>query len=1072
MIIAILLVAFALPAWSLTNLLPNPSMGDADGDGVADEWDPNIHEADGAEGELAIDTEIARSGGTSQRIEHTSDNAAWIRISQDGLKARPEATYRVEAWVRATGAWTVILYEFAGEGEEYITNTVGQGAATDGWQRVSGTVTTQQTTNALKLSLISNGPGTVWFDDAALVMIAERPSLRVPMVDAAPRIDGDLADAAWESAGVAGDFMVLGGEGERAEVGTRALVCFDAEAVYIAFECQEPNIEALVTDAQEDSSAVWGDDCVEAFLDTEHERSGYVHLGVSASGAKWQERRMEARFYTTWYGTGTGGEVPMPQWTAAARVDDGAWFAELRLPFSEVGGRPSPGVTWGASFCRTRRATGEEQNSTWSYTPGEFYAVPERFGTLAFAGGRAKAPVEVSRHRDYRPPKPTVIPQPQSLTWREGAFRPDTDTVIAPVSEEHEMAARMLQADVHERFLLPLAIEAGGRPGPNTIAIRVAKGGDLPPEGYRLTVTGQGIDVAGADVRGAFHGVQTLRQMLTRDARGPMVYACEVRDWPDTGWRAWHVAGPRAPELDIYREFIDFLALLKYNTICLEVNDKLQYESHPEIARDDAPSKQQLRELVEYARERHFRIFPQLATFAHFGYVLRHEEWRHLAEAQETTLGHRSLFNYCPSHPETYPLVFDLMDELIDVFGSDYFHIGHDEATFDDIGTCPRCRDQDPAELFVGDIVKLHDHLAERGIRTLMWGDMFLPSHNGMKYGTAAVTDELRETAARSQDILICDWHYSPTHDFDETLSYWEEHGFEALGCPWYHPLNVWGFARAVHEHEAVGMLGTTWSAVGTDVHGLPHVPVGWVLGAENCWSVGAPEIDRLGYHPIPAFNRLWRLNQHPQPRRFMLVDIAPFCNESTIDTQRKPGWMRLGPEYDLRALPTGRTWIGDTPFQLVDPAANEGRSCVMLADAETPTDAYPVSVWEIPVGTRARGVRFLHTTSVPDQRVSHIYDRQRNRPGRVGHYTICYADGSEVTAELRFEANISDWNSQRGPVRAVDLWQGHTQAGALATLAVWEWENPKPDLEIASISMTSAEAEVQPVLLGVTLVP
>ncbi|MGC9317137.1 MAG: hypothetical protein ACP5KN_03770, partial [Armatimonadota bacterium] len=88
----ILLVAFALPAWSLTNLLSNPSMVDADGDGVADDWSPNIHADEGAEGELAIDTEIAHSGGTSQRIEHTSDNAAWIRINKDGLKAQPEAT--------------------------------------------------------------------------------------------------------------------------------------------------------------------------------------------------------------------------------------------------------------------------------------------------------------------------------------------------------------------------------------------------------------------------------------------------------------------------------------------------------------------------------------------------------------------------------------------------------------------------------------------------------------------------------------------------------------------------------------------------------------------------------------------------------------------------------------------------------------------------------------------------------------------------------------------------------------------------------------------------------------------
>lgn len=103
---------------------------------------------------------------------------------------------------------------------------------------------------------------------------------------------------------------------------------------------------------------------------------------------------------------------------------------------------------------------------------------------------------------------------------------------------------------------------------------------------------------------------------------------------------------------------------------------------------------------------------------------------------------------------------------------------------------------------------------------------------------------------------------------------------------------------------------------------------------------------------------------------------------------------------------------------------------------------------------------------------MTHIYDRQGKRPGRVGHYVISYADGTEETAELRYEANISDWNSRRGPAQAVDLWQGKTSAGALATLGVWEWENPHPDREVTSVSMVSAEAELQPILLGVTVVP
>jgi len=587
----------------------------------------------------------------------------------------------------------------------------------------------------------------------------------------------------------------------------------------------------------------------------------------------------------------------------------------------------------------------------------------------------------------------------------------------------------------------------------------------LKPEGDRLVVQPQRVEVAGADTRGAFYGTQTLRQMLGGDAKGPLFHGCVVTDWPDNAWRGWHLGGPSQADLPLYREFIDLLALLKYNTLCLEVNGRLQYESHPKIAAGGSPTKDELRELVAYAKQRHLEVFPQLASFAHFGYVLNNPDYRHLAEAEQTTLGHQNLFNYCPSQPETYEVVFALMDELIEVFGSAYFHIGHDEATFDDIGTCPRCQGKDPAHLFAGDVIKLHDYLADQGITTLLWGDMFLPTHNGQKYGTAAVTDEL------PKDLIICDWHYSPTHDNDASLRYWEEHGFRALGCPWYEPLNVWDWGRQVKEHGALGYLGTTWSGLANDFTRMPHLAMAWVIGAENCWSVEKPPIAQIPYQPVPVFNALRRLGQ-AAPQSFQVVDLGPFCNESTRDSERRDGWLGLGPQYDLRGLPTGQTWIGSTPFELVDPARNAGKSCVMLPDEATPPEVYPESVWEIPVGQPARALRFLHTCSVPKQKVRALYDRDRQNPTRIGWYTISYADGTEAKQDLIYQANISDWNSQQGPVQAVDLWQGRTQAGSLVTLAVWEWANPKPEVEVSSVSITSSVGAVRPVLLGLTVVP
>lgn len=189
--------------------------------------------------------------------------------------------------------------------------------------------------------------------------------------------------------------------------------------------------------------------------------------------------------------------------------------------------------------------------------------------------------------------------------------------------------------------------------------------------------------------------------------RGPFVRCALIRDEPALKWRGWHMSSPRAADIPACRQLVETLALLKYNTIVWEVDGDLQYEKHPDIAPAGAPTKAQLRELVDFAKTRRFEVIPQLATFAHFGYVLQRPAYRQLAESQKSTKGFESLFNYCPSNPDVYPLVFDLMSDLVDVFQPRYFHIGHDEASFDDIGVCERCKGTDPWVLWAQDVNKL-----------------------------------------------------------------------------------------------------------------------------------------------------------------------------------------------------------------------------------------------------------------------------------------------------------------------------------------------------------------------------
>ncbi len=1069
-LLTLLLACLALqPAHALTNLLANPSLEGRAGETAPASWDPEVHSAEGAVGTFTVDTAVKHSGASSQRIDHTSEGG-WVRLSQEDIPARPDALYRLSVWVLSQGHFSVLAYEFRGS-QPYVTVRVAEGGPTAGWQEVSKVFTTSRDAVSMKVSLIADGRGTVWFDDASLVEVSERPLIRAPHVAAGPPAEGNPDDPSWKRAPATEGFYGLGKGGEPAPVQTCARVLCDDQALFLLLDCAEPNVPGLVRKTHDEDEEVWGDDCVEVFLARPEDPAGTLHLGVGAGGGKWQERTAGKQWYRNWF-SWFPAEGPEPKWQAAAQLRAGGWWAQLRLPYEALGGPPRPGTAWRLQLCRVRRAGGQEEDSTWSYTDGNKFAVPERFGSLIFSAPPGPPPALLKRPVDADTFEPLILPRPLQAQWDPGAFRFGPGTVILAEGARGERPAQrpeaeLLQADLKARFglspeivtALPAASDA------QVISLSGAPDASAPPgeEAYRLRVLPRRIDLAARSPRGRLYGVETLRQMLARDDRGPFARCGVVTDAPALAWRGWHMSLPRAADLPACKRLVDVLALLKYNTLVWEVDGDLQYSTHPDLARESALTKAQLRELVDYCKLRRFEVIPQLATFSHFDYILRRPPYQALAESPRPTQGgHEALYNYCPCNPEVYRLVFDLMGEITEIFQPRYFHIGHDEASSDDIGTCPRCRGQEPWRLFAADVIKLDGWIKQHGMRTVMWGDQLLAQDNGgLPLDTAKATDLL------PKDILIFDWHYEPNHAYDRTLTYFRQHGFQVVGCPWYEPVNAYAYALAARRVGALGYCGTTWEGVPGTALRMPHLPTAWVVGAEGAWGPGFVPLSALPYQPVAEFNRLWRLGERELPRRFRCLDLAGFCNERTVDTDRGDGWMGEGPQYDLRALPGGIQWVGGVPFRLAEGATAGARTCLMLADATTRPGLYPEAIYEIPVGRRTPALYFLHTCSVPPTRQRQLY--AEHNPTLLGAYVVTYQDGRQEKIPLRYLANIHDWNGQRGPAQALGVWEGKTAGGALVSLGAVEWRNPRPEEPIRSLDFTSALSSARPVLLALT---
>ena len=118
--------------------------------------------------------------------------------------------------------------------------------------------------------------------------------------------------------------------------------------------------------------------------------------------------------------------------------------------------------------------------------------------------------------------------------------------------------------------------------------------------------------------------------------------------------------------------------------------------------------------------------------------------------------------SYCPSNPKSYEILFDLIDEIVDVFSPrEYVHMGHDEVY--QIGVCPRCKGKSPADLLAEDVNRIHAYLAKKGLKMMIWADMF---QKVTKYQTSAALDQIPD------DIILLDfvWYFHMNEDIEDNL--------------------------------------------------------------------------------------------------------------------------------------------------------------------------------------------------------------------------------------------------------------------------------------------------------------
>ncbi len=260
---------------------------------------------------------------------------------------------------------------------------------------------------------------------------------------------------------------------------------------------------------------------------------------------------------------------------------------------------------------------------------------------------------------------------------------------------------------------------------------------------------------------GFLRALSTILQLHDSDE----LFARFIYDYPASPERGYRVYMPGHETMKYFLEMIDFLVYYKYNSIIIEVGGAMEYERHPrineqwvEFCKDvgkysgradeiqhsfawsknsihyengDASylKKDECRELAKYCAERGIEVIPECPTLSHSDYIcLAYPEIAELSiDPYPDT--------YCPSNPRSYEIVFDILDEVVEVFRPKRINIGHDEYYL--CGMCDACKGKKPSDLYVEDIRRISEHLSKQGVETLMWGEKLVKArnHKGHKFG-------------------------------------------------------------------------------------------------------------------------------------------------------------------------------------------------------------------------------------------------------------------------------------------------------------------------------------------------
>lgn len=281
-------------------------------------------------------------------------------------------------------------------------------------------------------------------------------------------------------------------------------------------------------------------------------------------------------------------------------------------------------------------------------------------------------------------------------------------------------------------------------------------------EGYYLMISQGVLTVSCADSAGCFYAIETLRQIFHLDFNHDELVCdnCYIEDEPRYVYRGLLVDVCRHFfSIDVMKQIVDLMSQNKLNKLHWHLTDdqgfRLQIDKYPrlnsvgsyrqgsevlengktyvdEVEHGGFYTKDEVRDLVNYAAERHVDIVPEIDIPGHFVAALAaYPEYSCtgiILEVRKKWGISKDIL--CAGNEETYTFVNDILDEVCELFPSNLIHLGGDEAPKDRWCNCKLCREKmaeeklaDFEELQTYMVEQFRNYLEQKGKTVICWND-------------------------------------------------------------------------------------------------------------------------------------------------------------------------------------------------------------------------------------------------------------------------------------------------------------------------------------------------------------